>query len=51
MIKVAIIGATGAVGRIMLEDLAALKLPIEKVGVFASPKKFGQELPFQWSKT
>lgn len=44
--KVAIVGATGAVGRETLSILHERKFPIERIRVFASPRSMGEKLPF-----
>lgn len=46
-LKIAIVGATGVVGRKFLEVLEERKLPIEKLVLFASEKSAGLQLPFQ----
>ena len=46
-IKIAIVGATGVVGRKFLEVLEERKIPIEKLILFASEKSVGIQLPFQ----
>ena len=46
-IKLAIVGATGVVGRKFLEVLEERKIPIEKLVLFASEKSEGFQLPFQ----
>ena len=46
-IKLAIVGATGVVGRKFLEVLEERKIPIEKLVLFASEKSEGLQLPFQ----
>jgi len=43
---VAVVGATGAVGREMLEQLAASEVPVREVRAFASPRSAGRELPY-----
>lgn len=43
--KVAIVGATGLVGRSVLQVLEEKKLPIENYGLFASKKSAGMTLP------
>jgi len=47
MKRVAVIGATGAVGRQMVNDLAASSLPIENLDLYASPRSEGQEIEFR----
>lgn len=44
--KIGILGATGAVGRQMLECIAERKLPVEELRVFASERSKGKKLPF-----
>lgn len=46
-IKIAVVGATGVVGRKFLEVLEERKIPIEKLVLFASEKSGGIQLPFQ----
>ncbi|MFM7203476.1 MAG: aspartate-semialdehyde dehydrogenase [Myxococcota bacterium] len=46
-INVAIVGATGAVGREMLSTLESLELPVGEVRVFASPSSLGVSIPFR----
>jgi len=46
-IKLAIVGATGVVGRKFLDVLEERKIPIEKLVLFASEKSEGMQLPFQ----
>ena len=46
-IKLAIVGATGVVGRKFLEVLEQRKIPIEKLVLFASEKSVGVQLPFR----
>jgi aspartate-semialdehyde dehydrogenase len=43
--RVAVVGATGAVGRIMLEVLAARQFPASELVAFASERSAGRELP------
>lgn len=45
--KVAIIGATGAVGREMVEDLADSSITGIELSLFASPRSAGQRIHFQ----
>ena len=45
--KVAIIGASGAVGREMVRDLSDSKLEIGTLGLFASPRSAGQTINFR----
>lgn len=45
--KVAIIGATGAVGREMIEELESSSLEGYEVGMFASPRSEGQTITFK----
>ncbi len=44
--KVAVIGATGAVGREMLKTLAERDFPIREVTALASGRSVGQEVSF-----
>lgn len=44
--KIGILGATGAVGRQMLECIEERKLPVEELRVFASERSKGNKLPF-----
>lgn len=44
--RIAVVGATGAVGRTMLEVLAQRTLPVDHLALFASPKSAGTKL--QW---
>ena len=46
-ISLAIVGATGVVGRKFLEVLEERNIPIEKLVLFASEKSVGIQLPFQ----
>ena len=46
-IRIAIVGATGVVGRKFLEVLEERKIPIEQLVLFASEKSVGIQLPFQ----
>ncbi len=43
---IAVVGATGAVGREMLRTLAESDLPIKEVRALASQRSIGKELPF-----
>lgn len=43
---VAIVGATGAVGREFLDVLAARRFPLRSLRLLASPRSAGQRLPF-----
>ena len=45
--KIAIIGATGAVGREMLNDLEASEIKDIELGAFASPRSAGERLNFR----
>ena len=45
-VNVAILGATGAVGREMLKVLAERKFPVNKPKALASSRSAGMELPF-----
>ncbi len=44
--KVAILGATGAVGREMMNILEERQFPIEELHLLASPRSVGKKLPF-----
>lgn len=46
-LTVAIVGATGAVGREMLSILEAGSLPVGRILAFASPNSLGEELTFR----
>ncbi|MCQ2913785.1 MAG: aspartate-semialdehyde dehydrogenase [Alphaproteobacteria bacterium] len=46
MVNVAVVGATGNVGRTMLDILAERKFPVDKIYALASPKSVGKELSF-----
>ncbi len=46
-LKIAIIGATGAVGREMIHDLESSKIQNCEVGLFASPRSQGLRLEFR----
>ncbi len=50
MYSVAIVGATGAVGREMLKVLEERKFPIKELFLFASERSEGTELPFMGEK-
>src|SRR5215472_3878989 len=43
---VAVVGATGAVGREMLRTLEARRFPVRRLLALASPKSAGKKLPF-----
>lgn len=45
--NVAVVGATGAVGRMMLQVLEERNFPIKDLRLFASPKSKGLKLPFR----
>jgi len=45
--NVAIVGATGAVGRMMLTVLEERNFPVKNLRLFASPKSKGLKLPFK----
>lgn len=47
MIKVAVVGATGAVGREMLAELEDCKIKDLQVGLFASPRSAGESISFR----
>src|SRR3954454_25012618 len=44
--RVAVVGATGAVGREMLKTLAARRFPVSEVAAVASGRSAGQEVSF-----
>ena len=44
--KVAVVGATGAVGREMLKTLAERNFPVSEVVALASARSVGQEISF-----
>ncbi len=44
--RVAVVGATGAVGREMLAVLAQREVPLRSLALFASPRSAGRSLPF-----
>ncbi len=44
--KVAVVGATGAVGREMLKTLAERDFPVDDVAALASPRSAGQQVSF-----
>jgi aspartate-semialdehyde dehydrogenase len=46
-LKIAIVGATGAVGRELLKILDQRKFPIEELTLFASPRSEGKLVQFQ----
>ncbi len=45
--NLAVVGATGAVGRIVLEQLAARELPINRLKLLASARSVGKEVQFR----
>ncbi|GHF99977.1 aspartate-semialdehyde dehydrogenase [Deinococcus piscis] len=45
--KLAIVGATGAVGHELLKVLEASRLPIDELQLYASPRSAGTQLPFR----
>jgi aspartate-semialdehyde dehydrogenase len=45
--KVAIVGATGAVGREMLRDLEASNVKDIELGLYASPRSKGAKVTFR----
>ena len=49
-VTVAVVGATGAVGREMLRILEERRFPVGRLVLLASPKSAGQELPFAGRK-
>ena len=46
-VKVAILGATGAVGREMMKILAERNFPVEELHLLASPRSVGQKVAFR----
>ena len=48
-ISIALLGATGAIGRAVLEVLEDLDVPVGKVRLLASARSAGQELDFRGS--
>ena len=50
MTRVAIAGATGAVGREMLRILEERKFPAEEVVLLASARSAGRKIPFRGSE-
>ena len=44
--RVAVVGATGAVGREILKTLAERNFPVQEVAALASPRSAGQEISF-----
>ena len=50
MFDVAIVGATGLVGRTCLEVLAERRFPIARLGLYASPRSAGRRLRFAGSE-
>ncbi len=50
MMHLAILGATGAVGRTMLEVLAERRLPVERLTLLASPRSAGTVLTWKGRK-
>jgi aspartate-semialdehyde dehydrogenase len=45
-LNVAVVGATGMVGTVMLKILAERKFPVDRVRVFASERSVGQRIPY-----
>ncbi len=45
--RVAVVGATGAVGREMVSILEARRFPVESLHLFASSRSAGQDIPFR----
>ena len=45
--KIALVGATGMVGNVMLEVLAERKLPLTELLLVASERSLGKEIPFK----
>ncbi|MFO7815118.1 MAG: aspartate-semialdehyde dehydrogenase [Halanaerobiales bacterium] len=48
--KIAVVGATGAVGTEMLKILEEFKIPIDELKVIASPRSKGKEITFKGHK-
>ena len=48
--NVAVVGATGAVGRMMLSVLEEKNFPVKNLRLFASPKSKGLKLSFKGEK-
>ena len=46
-VKIAVVGATGAVGREMVSDLAESQVEIDAIGFFASQRSAGEHLNFR----
>lgn len=46
-VRVAVVGATGAVGRELLKVLEARDFPLSELRLYASPRSAGQRLPFK----
>lgn len=46
-LSIAIVGATGAVGRELIGCLERSRLPVARLRLFASPRSAGQSLPFR----
>ncbi|MDP8922866.1 MAG: aspartate-semialdehyde dehydrogenase, partial [Chloroflexota bacterium] len=46
-LKIGVIGATGMVGRQYLDILAASRLPIDTLRLYASPRSVGRRMPFR----
>ncbi len=44
--RVAVVGATGAVGRELIKTLAEREFPVDEVAALASPRSAGQEISF-----
>ena len=49
--KIGILGATGAVGRQMLECIEERNMNVEEVRLFASPRSLGKTIPFKGQET
>ena len=47
MTTIAVVGATGQVGRVMREILAERDFPADKVRFFASPRSAGKHLEYR----
>ena len=49
--RVAVVGATGAVGREMLKTLAERRFPVDEVAALASGRSTGSEISFAGTLT
>ena len=46
-LHVAVVGATGAVGRELVETLERRSLPVSRLSLFASARSAGRRVPFR----